>query len=151
MAGLQRITGSGYTVEVVFECHFEKEMQPRHPELKEHPIVQHAPVHTRDVLYGCRTIAMGLHYAIRDGETIQYYDVMNMYPYISNYTKFPVRHPKIHVGDAIRDKHDKLNNEGHTKCTFITPKRLYHPVLLFGCNNKLLFCLCRTCAVDCKF
>jgi len=31
---------------------------------------------------------MVLHYAIR-GETIQYYDVMTLYPYVCKYFKFP--------------------------------------------------------------
>ena len=52
IARLQRITGAGYTVEVVWECQFDKDILPRHPELKQHPIVQHAPLNTRDVLYG---------------------------------------------------------------------------------------------------
>ena len=69
MARLQRITGAGYTVEVVWECQFDKDILQRHPELK-HPILQHAPLNTRDVLYGGRTKAMVLHYAIREGDTI---------------------------------------------------------------------------------
>jgi len=52
---------------------------------------------------GGRTEAMVHHYAIREGETIQYYDVMSLYPYVCKYFKFPVGHPKIHVGDVCRD------------------------------------------------
>ena len=70
MAILQRITSSGYTVEVVWECQFDKDILPHHRELKQHTIVQHAPLNTRDALYGGRTEAMVLHNAIR-GETIQ--------------------------------------------------------------------------------
>ena len=51
-----------------------------HPELKLHPIVQHSLLNTRDALYGCRTEAMRLHHAAGDGETIQYIDVMSLYP-----------------------------------------------------------------------
>jgi len=32
------------------------------------------------------------------------------------------------------------------KCTIVPPMNLYHPVLPFRCNKKLLFCLCSTCA-----
>ena len=35
---------------------------------------------------------------------------------------------------------------GLIKCTIVPPMDLYYPVLLFRCNKKLLFCLCRTCA-----
>jgi len=65
MAVLQRITGAGYTIGVVWEYQFDRDIIPHHPELKNHPIVQHAPLNTRDVLYGDRTEAMVLHYAIR--------------------------------------------------------------------------------------
>ena len=34
------------------------------------------------------------------------------------------------------------------KCLILPPKQLYHPVLPFRCNNKLLFCLCRSSAVE---
>ena len=44
-----------------------------------------------------------------------------------------------------------MNKEGLIKCSYLPPKRLYHPVLPFRSNNKLLFCLCRTCAVECNF
>ena len=61
MARLQRITGAGYTVEVVWECQIDKDILLRHPELKHRPILQHAPLNTRDFLYGGRTEAMVLH------------------------------------------------------------------------------------------
>ena len=48
----KRITFAGDTVEVVWECQFDKDILPRHPELKQHPIIQHAPLNTRDFLYG---------------------------------------------------------------------------------------------------
>jgi len=38
--------------------------------------------------------------------------------------------------------------EGLIKCTVVPPTDLYHPVLPFRCNKKLLFCLCRTCASE---
>jgi len=60
-------------------------------------------------------------------------------------------HPTIHVGDACRDKQAILSKEGLIKCAVLPPKRLYHPVLRYRCNNKLLFCLCRTWAVECNF
>ena len=50
-------------------------------------------------------------------------------------------HHAIHVGDAMLRK-------GLIKCSILPPKRLYHPVLTFRCNNKLLFCLCKSCATE---
>ena len=95
---------------------------------------------------------MALHYATRERETIPYYDVMSLYPYVCKYSKFPVGHPTIRVGDACRDKQGMLNKEGVIKCPLLPPKRHYHPVLPYSSNNKLFYCLCRTCAGrECKF
>ena len=54
-----------------------------------HPVVQHSPLNTRDALYGGRTEGMRLHHTAGVGETIQYVDVMSLYPYVCNYFKFP--------------------------------------------------------------
>lgn len=50
-------------------------------------------------MYGGRTETMILHYKIR-GETIRYFYVMNLNPFICEYFKFPVGHPIILVGDV---------------------------------------------------
>ena len=44
-----------------------------------------------------------------------------------------------------------LQKEGLIKCTVLPPTRLYHPVLPYRCDNKLLFCLCRSCATQQNF
>jgi len=45
MTRLERITSAEYAVEVVWECQIDKDI------LLRHPIVQHTPLNTRDVLY----------------------------------------------------------------------------------------------------
>jgi len=40
MTKLQRITSAGYTIEVVWECQFNKDILPRHREMKQDPIFQ---------------------------------------------------------------------------------------------------------------
>jgi len=125
----------------------DEEILKRHPDLKTHPVVLHSPLNTRDALYGGRTEAMRLHYKIREGEeTVQYVDVMILYPYICKYFKFPVGHPVIHVGDAYQDAEAMLRKEGLIKCCVLPPQSLYYPVLTFRCNDRLLFCLCKSCA-----
>ena len=89
MERLKLITGPGYTVELVWECQFDKDILPLQPEQKHHHIVQHPPLNTRDVLYGGRTEAIVLHYATREGVTIQCYDVMSLYSYVCKYSKLP--------------------------------------------------------------
>jgi hypothetical protein len=73
---------------------------------------------------------------------------MSLYPFICKYHKFFIGHPIIHVGDACKDIEAMLEKESLIKCSILPPKRLYHPVLPFRCNNRLLFCLCRTCAIE---
>ena len=114
-------------MEVQWECEFDGKIQS---ELQNHPLVQHAPLKTRDTLHGGRTDAMRLHCKICDvEETIQYVDVMSLYPYICKYGKFPVGHHVIHAGDACRDTEAMLQKEGPIKCTVLPPTRLYQPVL----------------------
>ena len=103
MARLEGITQAGYQIEVEGEFHFDSEVIPHHPDLKTHPVVLHSPLNTRDGRYGGRTEALRLHYKVKEGESIQYVDVMSLYPFVCKYFKFSVGHPVIHVGDACRE------------------------------------------------
>ena len=106
----------------------------------------YSPLHTRDAVFGGRTESMSLHYKIEENrETIQYCDIMSLYPYIGKYSKFPIGHPIIHVGDICKNIDACLQMEGLIKCTVVPPTDLFHPVLPYRWNKKLLFCLCRTC------
>jgi hypothetical protein len=73
---------------------------------------------------------------------------MSLNPYICNYFKFPIGHTTIHVGNACADKEEYLKMERLMKCTIVPPKDLYHPVLPFRHNQKLLFCLCWLCVFE---
>jgi len=149
MVRIERITRAGYQVEIQRECEFDEEILTHHPELKTHPVVGHSPLNTRDALYGGRTEAMRRHYKVREGErTLQYADVMSLYPYVCKYFKFPVGHPVIHVGEACEDKEAMVRKEGLIKCCILPPQRLYHPVVPYHCNGRLMFCLCRSCAIE---
>jgi len=115
------------------------------PEQLTHPIVQQSPLRNRDALYGGRTEAMCLYRKAWKNETIQYVDVMSLYPYMYKYFKFPISHRVIYVGDAFGDIEACLCMEGLIRCSIVPPDELYHPVLPYRCSNKLIFCLCRTC------
>jgi len=147
MSRLEQITREGYQVKIEWECELDESgIVRQNPELLNHPIVRQSPLRTRDTLLGGRTETMHLHYKGNDNdETIQYVDVMSLYPYICKYFKFPVGHPVIHVGDASRDIEACLRMEGLIKCSIVPPDKLYHSVLPYRCSNKLMFCLCRTC------
>ena len=63
LARIEQLKSVGYTVKVQWECEFEGA-----EDLQRHPIVRHAPLNTRDALYGGRTEAIRLHYKIKEGE-----------------------------------------------------------------------------------
>jgi hypothetical protein len=125
MARIEQLKSAGYTVQVQWECEFEGA-----DDLQRHPTVRHAALNTRDALCGGRTKAMRLHYKIKEGEeTVQYCDIMSLYPYICKYFKFPIGHPIIHVGDICADIEASIKMEGLMRCKIVPPTNFYHPVL----------------------
>jgi hypothetical protein len=148
MLRLENITRTGYQVEVVWEYEFDESILTQHSELQTHPQVEHSPLNTRDDLYGGGTEAMRLYYKTQKGETVEFVEVMSLYHYVCKYFKFPLWHPTIHVGDIRQDIEAMFKKEGLRKCSILPPERLYHPVLPFPANGKLLFCLCKTRAME---
>jgi hypothetical protein len=103
MSRIEQITRSGYEVKIMWECEYDEAgIVQQKPELLTNPILQSTPLKTRDALYGGRTEAMCLHKARYD-ETIDYCDIMSLYPYICKYGKFPTGHPVVRVGDTCND------------------------------------------------
>jgi hypothetical protein len=146
MARIEQIVRDGYNVKIQCECTFDEAMiTEENPELLTHPVLRHSPLKTHIGLYGGRTEAMYLHYKISENETIEYCDVMSLYPYICKYFKFPVVHPIIHVGKTCKDVGACLKMNGLMKCTIVAPKCLNHSVLPYRWNKKLLFSLCSSC------
>jgi hypothetical protein len=96
------------------------------------------PLRTRYALYGGRTGAMHLHYKVKRGEeTMQYLDVMSLYPWVCKYFKFPVGHPTIHLDCG--DIPTMPAKEVLVRCTVLPPRDFDHPVLPYRCNGRLLF------------
>jgi hypothetical protein len=67
-----------------------------------------------------------------------------LYPYICKNGKFPVGHPKVYMGADC--PHDCLDKEAVIKCKLLPRRKLYHLVLPYKSNSKLMFPLCSTCA-----
>jgi hypothetical protein len=123
---------------VKWECEFEPPEDTRAAE-------EQPPLRTRDALYGGSTEVMRLYYKVKESEeSMQYVDVMSIYLWVCKYFKFPVGHPKIHL-DCVYIP-TMLAKEGLVRCTVLPPRDLYHTVLPYSYNGRLLFCLCRTCA-----
>jgi len=142
ISGLEQITQSGYLFKFQWKCEFDKSgIVKQKPEIHTHHIVQQIPLITRHALYGGRTETMCLYHKARENEAIQYVDVMSLYPYICKYHKFPIGLPVIQVGDACRYIEACLRMEVLIECSIVRPDKLCHLVLLYRCNNNLVFCL----------
>ncbi len=75
-------------------------------------------------------------------DSIDYYDVTSLYPWVNKTGKVPLGHPSIITESFV----DIGKYEGLIKCKVIPPRELYIPVLPSRINDKLLFVLCQTCA-----
>ncbi|GFQ82228.1 uncharacterized protein TNCT_105281 [Trichonephila clavata] len=92
----------------------------------------------RDAFFGGRTNGIKLFF---EG-CAKYIDFTSLYPWVNKYCEYPVGHPEI-----ITEHFQDIDNYfGLVKCKVFPPKNLFHPVLPFRCNGKLMFPLCRTCA-----
>ncbi|XP_046406254.1 probable DNA polymerase [Ischnura elegans] len=144
------LTCAGYKVIEMWECQFEREIERDYALakfLKEQPIHKEIPLNPRDAFYGGRTNALRLYHKAcgATGEKIKYTDICSLYPYVNKYGAYPVGHPTIYVGAECPPLNDL---EGVVKCDVLPPTELYHPVLPMKGNGKLLFPLCRTCALE---
>ncbi|XP_043286864.1 uncharacterized protein [Venturia canescens] len=119
--------------------------------VSDHALVRAEPLNPRDAFFGGRTENMVTLYDVKDGEQIRYVDVCSLYPYICKYSKYPVGHRTVCVGDECRALTGPENNislsrvEGLVKCTLLPPPNLYHRVLPVRMHQRLLFGLCRSC------
>ena len=136
---------AGYVLEEIWECEYHQLLKTD-PEMK--AFVDSVPIvdilDPREAFFGGRTNATRLFYEVPEGgrEEIRYRDVCSLYPWVCKYGKFPVGHPVV-----ITENFGELDlYEGLVKCKVLPPDDLYHPVLPYRCNGKLLFPLCRTCA-----
>jgi hypothetical protein len=89
---MEQITQAGYKIKIKWECDFDREgIVDEKPELLTHPIVQYTALNSGDALYGGRTEAVCLYRKTEeDTETMQYCDIMSLYPYVCKYGKYPV-------------------------------------------------------------
>ncbi|GFY74898.1 uncharacterized protein TNIN_225431 [Trichonephila inaurata madagascariensis] len=92
----------------------------------------------RDAFFGGRTNGIKLFF---EG-CAKYIDFTSLYPWVNKYCEYPVGHPEI-ITEGFRDIDSYF---GLVKCKVFPPRKLFHPVLPFRCNGKLMFPLCRTCA-----
>ena len=69
-------------------------------------------------------------------------DFTSLYPHVNRSKTVPTGHPKI-ITDNFDE--DVSNYFGLIQCTVLPPRALFHPVLPYRTQNKLMFALCKTC------
>ena len=100
------------------------------------------PLNPRDAFCGGRTNAVKLYHHVTPNQQIHYIDVTSLYPWVNKTCVYPKGHPRV------------IFNPGHTdittyfglvQCKVLPPRHLYHPVLPYRHDSKLLFPLCAAC------
>ncbi|XP_028412509.1 uncharacterized protein LOC114535345 [Dendronephthya gigantea] len=105
------------------------------------------PLEPRDAFFGGRTNAAKLFHECKDDEKISYLDFTSLYPYANKTTRTVVGHPHI-ITENFEE--DISNYFGLIKCTVLPPRGLFHPVLPYRTQGKLMFPLCKSCADVCN-
>ncbi|CAH0553368.1 unnamed protein product [Brassicogethes aeneus] len=147
----KRILDAGYNLKSIWECEFRKLLKTDEDVIacvnNNYKKYSQQPLNPRDSFFGGRTNAVKLHHKISNigDEKIHYYDMCSLYPFINKYKKYPIGHPKIHIGNEECKKLSMDTVDGIIKCSILPPRNLYHPVLPYKCNNKLMFPLCKAC------
>ena len=78
---------------------------------------------------------------VNDDEMIKYVHFTSLYPLVNKTQYYPLNHPVI-----ITEQFKELEHYfGLMKCDVVPPRGLFHPVLPYRSNGKLVFSLCRTC------
>ena len=134
----------GYNVVEIWECDVNRELN-NDEDMKYYFDHYHIAdlLEPRDALYGGRTNAPKLYHRCPGDEQIKYADFTSLYPHVNRSKAVPTDHPEIITENFHKDV---SNYFGLIKCTALPPRGLFHPVLLYHAQDKLMFALCKTCA-----
>ena len=99
----------------------------------------------RDAFCGGRTNAVKLYHEVTPHQKIHYIDVTSLYPWVNKTSVYPKGHPTFISQPGHTDIHQYF---GLIQCQVLPPRELYHPVLPYRYDSKLLFPLCATCVKE---
>lgn len=142
-----KIKKLGYKLVEMRECDWIKFLKANtdiNEKLEKDPLVQKDIIRGRQTLFGGRTNCCKLYCKAPPGFEIFYFDYTSLYSFCSKYGEFFVKHPIVLTPDDT----DISKVNGFVHATVLAPSRLYHPVLPQKINGKLLFHLCRKCAIE---
>ena len=140
---IQRLKEQGYTVVQMWECEW-KRLKDTSSDIRTFvaQLQFTAPLNPRDAFCGGRTNAVKLYHHVTPTQKIHYIDVTSLYPWVNKTYVYPKGHPTFLSTPGHTDIHQYF---GLIQCQVLPPRELYHPVLPYRHDNKLLFPLCATC------
>jgi len=145
----QHLRELGFQVRSIWECEF-RQMEASDPKCRaffaQRGNIYQAPLNTREAFFGGRTNAFSLYHSVQDGEKIEYVDFTSLYPYINKTGRYPVGHPAKILNPSLALLYSR-KYFGMAKVRVVPPKNLFHPVLPARINGKLMFVLCKSCAL----
>ena len=135
-----------YTVQVLWECEFHQQLAT-YPEMKDfvRNLNLDTPLEPRHGFFGGHTNAVSLYKEIADEEKIHYVDFTSLYPWTNKNCEVPLGHHEILTSEALVN-HSIKDFFSMIKCEILPPSFLFHPLLPYCANGRLMFPLCRTCA-----
>ena len=151
----RKIRKAGYQLITMWEKDFDEMLKEREVQELLQDFTYTEPLLPRDAYYGGRTGACKMYYKAKLCEKIYYVDFTSLYPAVMHRGQgsrgenvkgqngFPIGKPTIITNP---EDQDITNYFGIAKVTITPPNDLYHPLLPYRANNKLLFPLCRSCA-----
>ena len=142
----QTLRAEGYTVVEMWGCDW-RSLKDSSPDIRTFVANLQAtePLNPRDAFCGGRTNAVKLYHHVTSSQKIHYIDVTSLYPWVNKTSVYPKGHPTF------------ISQPGHTniqeyfgliQCKVLPPRDLYHPVLPYRHDSKLLFPLCASCVED---
>ena len=143
---IQRLKELGYTVVQMWECEWAR-LKVTSSDIRTFvdQLQFTAPLNPRDAFCGGRTNAVKLYHHVTPSQKIHYIDVTSLYPWVNKTCVYPKGHPTF------------ISTPGHTdirpyfgliQCQILPPRELYHPVLPYRHDDKLLFPLCARCVKE---
>ena len=143
---VQQLREQGYTVVQIWECEW-KRLKQTNPEIRSfvNNLELNNPLNPRDAFCGGRTNAVKLYHQVTPNQKIHYIDVTSLYPWVNKTSIYPKGHPTFISQPGHTDIHQYF---GLIQCKVLPPRDLYHPVLPYRHDSKLLFPLCASCVKE---
>ena len=143
---LQQLREQGYTVVQIWGCEW-KRLKETNPEIQSFVdnLDFNDPLNPREAFCGGRTNAVKLFHHVTPSQKIHYIDVTSLYPWVNKTCVYPKGHPEFISQPGHTDIHQYF---GLIQCKVLPPRDLYHPVLPYRQEGKLLFPLCATCVKE---